>query len=176
RAAGRRRRAGGTGGRVNTPQDSLLGRQAAYPRRRDAGLLFAIARAPARAELGIEGAAPFHGVDVWNAYELSWLDPAGRPQVALGEFRVPADSPNLIESKSLKLYLAGFHQERFDSVEALRACVADDLARAAGAAVAVALTPPGAFADVPLAGSLAGTCIDAQDIAIDAYGPPDPGW
>ncbi len=58
---------------------------------------------------------PYSGVDIWNCYELSWLLPSGKPVVAIGEFRIPADSPNIIESKSFKLYLNSLNQSVFDS-------------------------------------------------------------
>ena len=76
------------------PHDSILGKHTRYPDRYDPGLLFPIPRAPARAELGIGAVLPFAGVDIWNAYEVSWLDPRGKPVVALAEFRVPAASPH----------------------------------------------------------------------------------
>ena len=149
-----------------------LGRSVGYASRYDAGLLFPIARAPARAELGIERALPFAGVDIWNAYELSWLDPRGKPQVAIGEFRVPAASPNLIESKSFKLFLNGCNQERFASIDALGERLRADLSAAAAADVAVALTPAARFGTLALA-SAEGESIDDLPLDIDGYGPPD---
>ena len=101
---------------MSTPEHSPLGRTTAYADRYDASLLFPIPREQKRVEIGVIDPLPFHGVDVWNAYELSWLDTRGKPQVALAEFRVPASSPNIIESKSFKLYLNGFSQERIDAV------------------------------------------------------------
>lgn len=156
-----------------TPVDhGPLGARSDYPRHYDPGLLFPIARALGRAELGIDAARlPFHGVDVWNAYELSWLDARGKPQVALGEFRVPASSPNLVESKSLKLYLNSFNQERVGDLDALRAVLARDLSAATGAAVEVRLATLAQASGAALA-ELDGQCIDALDLAIDDYGPP----
>lgn len=107
---------------MNTPQDSSLGREVAYPDRYDPALLFPIPRAAARAEIGIGAAAlPFSGHDRWHAYELGWLDVRGKPCVATATLQVPCDSPNLIESKSLKLYLNSLNGERFNSAEAVRA-------------------------------------------------------
>ena len=97
---------------MSAPEHSPLGKATVYPDRYDPSLLFPIPRSGKRAEIGIEGALPFHGEDVWNAYELSWLDVRGKPVVAMAEFRVPADSPNIIESKSFKLYLNGFAPDR----------------------------------------------------------------
>jgi 7-cyano-7-deazaguanine reductase len=160
---------------MNAPHDSLLGRSTPYPRHYDANLLFPIARAGHRAELGIEAALPFRGVDIWNAYELSWLDAHGKPVVALAEFRVPAQSPNLIESKSFKLYLNSYNQERVADIEALRARLAHDLSIAAGAAVTVALTPADRFAQAVIE-ELDGESIDDLAVFIDGcYGPPHAG-
>src|SRR5262249_32569117 len=117
---------------MNTPHDSELGRSTRYPDRYDPGVLYPIARSPQRQALGIGVALPFHGVDVWNAYELSWLDARGKPAVAVAELRFPATTPNIVESKSLKLYLASFNQERLAHAEALRERMAHDLSSAAG--------------------------------------------
>ena len=154
-----------------------LGARSDYPRGYDASLLFPIARSLGRAELGLGDAAslPFRGVDLWNAYELSWLDERGKPQVALGQFRVPADSPNLVESKSFKLYLNGFNQERVGGIDTLRDVLARDLSVATGAAVEVALVPAERFGAQRIA-ELDGECIDALDVALDDYGPPQPDY
>ena len=92
-------------------ENSPLGKPSAYVSQYDPSLLFPIARQGKRAELGIGddfGTLPFFGVDLWNAYELSWLNLRGKPQVAIARVMVPADSPNIIESKSFKLYLNSF--------------------------------------------------------------------
>jgi 7-cyano-7-deazaguanine reductase len=158
-----------------TAQDSPLGKTVAGSVHYDPRLLFPIPRAGKRAELGIGAELPFRGVDLWNAYELSWLDARGKPRVAIGELRVPAVSPNLIESKSLKLYLNSLNQHRCEDAEAFRALLVHDLSAAAGSPVEVALFDVDRR-DGPVAPTgLGGECIDALDIAIDHYGPPDPG-
>lgn len=169
---------------MNTPQDSSLGHEVAYPSHYDAGLLFPIPRAAGRAELGIADdvpgpspgpALPFIGHDRWHAYELSWLDARGKPHVATATFTVPCTSPNLVESKSLKLYLNSLNAERFNSEEAARERIALDLSARAGADVAVAfgLPPMGETGSDPSSPS---ESIDALDIDIDDYGPPNPGY
>jgi 7-cyano-7-deazaguanine reductase len=157
---------------MNSPHDSELGRSTAYPDRYDPGLLFPIARAAQRDALGIGDPLPFHGVDIWNAYELSWLDARGKPEVAVAEFRFPATTPNIIESKSFKLYLASFNQERLANADALRERIARDLSNAAGGAVDVALTAPARF-DALALHALEGDSIDAEPVEITTYGPPD---
>lgn len=159
---------------TNTPETSQLGRETSYPVCYDPALLFPIPRHLARIELGIEAGAalPFIGHDAWNAYELGWLDARGKPMVAVARFIVPADSPNLIESKSLKLYLNGFNNERVADATALVARIQADLSAAAGAPVTMAFgLPPLANADI--AANESRIDLDAQDIALDAYGPPD---
>ncbi|HEV7778188.1 MAG TPA: NADPH-dependent 7-cyano-7-deazaguanine reductase QueF [Luteibacter sp.] len=153
-------------------EHSPLGQATVYADRYDASLLFPIPRADKRAELGIhDDAPPFHGVDLWNAYELSWLDTRGKPRVAVAEFRVPASSPNIVESKSFKLYLNGFAQERIVDEAALAEVLARDLSAAAGASVDVRLLSPEALAGAPIA-EPDGFLVDQLDLAIDDYGPP----
>ena len=124
---------------MNTPNDSSLGREVAYPAQYDPGLLFPIPRAAARAEIGlVEDVLPFTGDDRWHAYELGWLDLRGKPCVATATLHVPASSPNLVESKSLKLYLNSLNAARFADDEAVRARIAADLSACAGASVQVA--------------------------------------
>ena len=72
-----------------------LGQNTPYPNQYDPTLLFPISRLENRLTLGIDvnQPLPFFGVDLWNAYELSWLNSKGKPQIALGEFQIPAESP-----------------------------------------------------------------------------------
>src|SRR5690606_7239563 len=98
---------------MGSVKDSPLGQASAYVDHYDASLLFAIPRSEARSRIGLEENLPFTGEDVWNAYELSWLNQRGLPQVAIAELRVPCESESLVESKSLKLYLNGFANSRF---------------------------------------------------------------
>jgi 7-cyano-7-deazaguanine reductase len=146
-----------------------LGRRVAYPHAYDPALLFAIPRALGRSELGINpDALPFTGIDRWHAYELGWLDPRGKPCVATATFELPATTPNLVESKSLKLYLNSFNAARFEHADAVRSRIAADLARCADGEVQVRFGLP-ALADD---GSL---LIDALELEIDDYGPPNAG-
>lgn len=158
-----------------TPHDpshaSPLGKATEYQSHYAPELLFPIPRQLKRSEIGIvDVALPFVGEDWWNAYELSWLNPKGKPVVAVGSFRVPADSPNLIESKSFKLYLNSFNQTSFPTTEAVSATMARDLSAAAGRPVEVSLQAlsagPAATIGIPQ-----GTLIDDLDIACDRYQP-----
>ncbi len=145
-----------------------LGRATTYTADYDPGLLCPVPRRLKRDELGLGAALPFDGVDIWNAYEISWLNPKGKPVVAVGEFRVPCVSPNLIESKSLKLYLNSFNQTRFAAIGEVQELIAADLGRAAGAPVAVQLTASAGFAGQTI-GTLPGRCIDNLDIEVADY-------
>jgi 7-cyano-7-deazaguanine reductase len=140
----------------------------------DPALLQPVPRAPYRREIGIEGALPFTGADLWTAYELSWLDPKGKPRVAMANFVVPADSPNLIESKSFKLYLNSFNQTPVESLEALQEILRKDLGSACGAPIGVEILPPGDFPDVQIE-EMDGEVIDETDVEIRDY-RPNPGY
>jgi 7-cyano-7-deazaguanine reductase len=153
---------------------SPLGHATTYADAYDPALLFAVERAPLRAEIGLGATLPFRGVDTWTAYELSWLDATGKPQVAIATFAVPAASPCIVESKSVKLYLTAFNLARFPGAAAVAATIERDLARATGAPVAVTLTLPEAFAALPHA-ELAGESLDAEPVAGAGAGvAPDP--
>ncbi len=155
---------------MNALDHSALGKATDYRGGYDPTRLFPIERARNRAAIGITGALPFRGVDIWNAYELSWLDARGKPHVALAEFRVGADSPAIIESKSFKLYLNGFASERMPDADTLRATLARDLSAAAGATVVVTLSE--ARAARHAIHDLDGQVLDDLPLDITHYGPP----
>lgn len=162
---------GSTITQMNTPQDSTLGREVQYPSAYDPSLLFPIPRQSAREEIGIDGPTlPFVGHDRWHLYELSWLDARGKPCVATATLTVPADSPNLIESKSLKLYLNSLNAVRFNRPEAVRERIALDLSARAGADVSLEFGLP------PIEELLDGENIDVLDVDIDCYGPPQASY
>jgi 7-cyano-7-deazaguanine reductase len=150
---------------------SPLGKPTEYRAEYAPELLYPIPRQLKRDELGITAATlPFVGEDLWNAYELSWLNPRGKPVVAVGSLRVPADSPNLIESKSLKLYFNSLNQTAFADTAAVIATLTRDLSAAAGAPVAVDVQ---ALGDQPQAaiGYPQGIRLDDLDITCDTYQP-----
>ena len=115
---------------MNTPEQSQLGKSSSYVDQYDASLLFPIGRAQKRTEIGILGVAPFFGADLWTAFELSWLNLRGKPQVALAHITIPCESPNIIESKSFKLYLNSFNNTRFASADEVQARLRADIAEA----------------------------------------------
>ena len=115
---------------MNQPEQSQLGKNSAYVDQYDASLLFPIPRSVKREELGIQGAPLFFGADLWTAFELSWLNLKGKPQVALAHITVPAESTHIIESKSFKLYLNSFNATKFVDAQAVRDCMREDLDQA----------------------------------------------
>lgn len=161
---------------MTTPEQSQLGRASAYADQYDASLLFPLPRAPKRAEIGIAGDPPFFGADLWTAYELSWLNSRGKPQVAIAHITVPCETPNIVESKSLKLYLNSFNSTRFASLDEVRARIRQDLSEAAwrGASitgtVGVRLVTPDLFAQERVH-EQDGLLLDRLDIECTRYQP-----
>ena len=155
---------------AGAPADSPLGKPAAYATQYDAGLLFPIARKTKRDELGVSGTLPFFGIDIWNAYEVSWLNLRGKPQVGIVSITVPAASPNIVESKSLKLYLNAFNQTRLAGAEAFLELLRADLSSGFGAPVQVTLVTPDLFDKLRMS-ELDGLLLDRLDIEIDSYAP-----
>jgi len=154
----------------NIPEASPLGKPTAYQNEYTPSLLFSIPRQSKREEIGIAGTLPFFGVDIWNAYELSWLNLRGKPQVAIATFTVPADSPNIVESKSFKLYLNSFNQTRLNNPEDLTERLRTDLSASFGAPVQVKLTMPESFSSLQM-GELEGLLLDRLDIDVAQYTP-----
>ncbi len=155
---------------TNTADLSPLGKTSAYQTHYAPELLFPIPRQQKRDELALTGTLPFFGVDIWNAYELSWLNMRGKPQVAIATISAPADSPNIIESKSFKLYLNSFNQTRLANEEALLALLREDLSNGFGAPVHIVLTQPEGFEKIKM-GELDGLLLDRLDIDVDSYSP-----
>jgi 7-cyano-7-deazaguanine reductase len=165
---------------MTTPDQSQLGKSVSYVDQYDASLLFPIARASKRAEIGIVQQAPFFGADMWTAFELSWLNLRGKPQVALAQFTIPCESVNIIESKSFKLYLNSFNNTGFADVDAVKARLRADVSEAvwrgaanAGAAPAsIGLTVLGAdLFDREPVHELDGLSLDRLDLDCTHYTP-----
>jgi len=161
---------------MNQPEQSQLGKNSAYVDQYDASLLFPIPRAVKREELGILGSPIFFGADLWTAFELSWLNLKGKPQVAIAHITVPAESTHIIESKSLKLYFNSFNASRFVDVQAVRDCMRDDLDTALWhggkilARCGVKIILPEEFDQEPVH-ELDGLNLDRMDIECTHYQP-----
>lgn len=148
-----------------------LGKPTAYSQQYDAGLLRSIARADSRAAIGLGEVLPFQGSDIWNAWDLTWLSAAGVPRVASLRMKVPAASPNIVESKSLKLYLNSFSMTTVASETEVQRIIQQDLGHCTGSEVPVSIRS--ASDDYSLA-ELAGECIDPVDATCTSYAV-DPG-
>ncbi|MEZ9356065.1 NADPH-dependent 7-cyano-7-deazaguanine reductase QueF [Vibrio breoganii] len=145
-----------------------LGQKTQYASLYDPELLQAVPRSLNRDDLELRDTLPFKGQDIWTLYELSWLNANGLPQVAVGEVSIPASSPNLIESKSFKLYLNSYNQTKFSDWDAVKNQLSVDLSACAGGEVSVTLSRVQDFNQQPIV-DMKGACIDEQDISITEY-------
>ena len=161
---------------MNTPETSLLGKVATYADRYDVALLYPLPRAAQRALIGVTDRPIFLGADLWTAYELSWLNARGKPQVALGRFTVPSESTHLVESKSLKLYLNSFNNTVFADIDAVRQTLQKDLSEAVWrggvvkSSVGVQLMSPEQYAKEKIA-EMDGLSLDRLDLDCSHYQP-----
>lgn len=145
-----------------------LGKQTEYQAEYNPELLQAVPRSLNRNDLNLGQTLPFIGEDLWTGYELSWLNDKGKPVVAIAEFIIPATSPNLVESKSFKLYLNSFNQTRFSSWQQVEQAMVQDLSGCAGANIEVQLMPVHQTEPFQVTG-LPGENIDDIDISVDNY-------
>ena len=164
---------------MNTAQDSQLGKASAYADQYAPELLYPIPRSAKRLELGLTDTLPFLGADMWTAFELSWLGPRGKPQLALAHITVPCESSHIIESKSLKLYLNSYNNTVFADAAAVLTRLRADLSEAAWrgavvqASVGVRLLVPELFDREPVQ-ELDGLSLDRLDVECRQYTPaPD---
>jgi 7-cyano-7-deazaguanine reductase len=152
-----------------TLEKSNLGKKSIYTSQYDPTILFALPRQTNRIDLGISAAElPFTGTDRWYAYELSWLNHKGKPNIGVAQIDIAADSLNLIESKSLKLYLNSLNNSCFASAEEVIITIQQDLDHATQSKTAVKLISAQEIIKIQPA-FLSGWCIDHLDISIDTY-------
>ncbi|MFO6420138.1 NADPH-dependent 7-cyano-7-deazaguanine reductase QueF [Hylemonella sp. W303a] len=163
------------------PEDSQLGKTSAYKDQYDPGLLFPLPRATKREEIGIPqlkkgSTLPFLGADLWTAYELSWLNARGKPQVAIAHITVPCETPNIVESKSFKLYLNSFNNTQFADVDEVKVRLRVDLSEAVwrgsgkSGFVGLRLLTPEQFDQEPIH-ELDGLSLDRLDVECTQYQP-----
>ena len=148
--------------------ESPLGQQTPYLDQYSPELLHPIPRSRHRDIMGLADPLPFDGVDIWNAWELSWLDNNGKPVVATAEVRIPATSTNIVESKSLKLYLNSFSMTKYVTISDVTETIEQDLSVCVDADVDVRLGSASSMFG-PIVSQLPGTCIDALTVNCDAY-------
>lgn len=153
----------------NSLKSLKLGQKTEYASQYDRTLLQSVPRSLNRDGLGITQNQPFTiGADIWTAYEISWLNEKGLPQVAIADIYLDYQSQNLIESKSFKLYLNSFNQSKFADFNAVQQTMQRDLIECAQGDVKVRLNPVAVY-DAQKIEHLQGDCIDEQDIEITSY-------
>jgi 7-cyano-7-deazaguanine reductase len=161
---------------MTAPEQSQLGKPVPYTDRYDASLLFPLSRLPNRTELGLHGTTPFFGADLWTAFELSWLTPRGKPQVAIAHVTVPCETANIVESKSFKLYLNSFSNTAFGDASEVRDRIRADVSEAvwrgapSQSSVGVRILLPHEFDREPVE-ELDGLSLDRLDIECTDYTP-----
>jgi 7-cyano-7-deazaguanine reductase len=144
-----------------------LGQETAYPNQYDPSLLFPIPRSDSRNSF-LGGDLPFGGVDVWNAWELTWLGPGNLPVVATVEMRIPATSPNLVESKSLKLYLNSFAMSAYSAIGEVEMLITEDLLACVGEAVEVHVQTTADTESCQIS-QLPGLCLDSIAVTCSSW-------
>lgn len=148
----------------------LLGAETAYPSCYSPQLLFPIPRVAGREAIGVDSSAPFYGYDLWTAYELSWLNKKGKPQVAIADISMPCHTENLVESKSLKLYLNSLNQVAFSSPLEVATVMERDLSSCVNGPVSVDIHTLDRVRHQSLS-SFPGHCIDDLDVDVESYEP-----
>lgn len=153
---------------TKSPEQSPLGKKSQYANEYEPSLIFPISRKGNRDAINVPEKLPFQGVDIWNAFEISWLNEKGKPVIAIGELSIPCTTPNIVESKSMKLYLNSFNQSKFSSAEEVQRIIKEDLSKGFGGEISVTLSLAKDFCQQEIK-DLEGTCIDDQDIEVSNY-------
>ncbi|HEX4045602.1 MAG TPA: NADPH-dependent 7-cyano-7-deazaguanine reductase QueF [Gammaproteobacteria bacterium] len=156
---------------MSSLQQSVLGKKSQYQLQYDPEQLFSIARQTKRDEIQVFQPLPFYGVDIWNHYEVSWLDANGKPIVAIAQIHIDCHSPNIIESKSMKLYFNSFNQMQYADQQSIQAVIEQDLTQRIGSSVQVTiwrLTDNAAPAAVSV-NQLTGSCLDELTVTCSEY-------
>ncbi|HJO95521.1 MAG TPA: NADPH-dependent 7-cyano-7-deazaguanine reductase QueF [Victivallales bacterium] len=154
----------------NHLSSSLLGKEVNYNSSYEPDILFPIPRISNRKLLGLSNRdLPFKGWDVWNCYELSWLNTKGKPDTAIVRFVIPYNSEHIIESKSFKLYINSFNNTKFSSILEVKNVLKNDISKAVGAKIQIEIYNENSVAGVMCIDRFDGICIDDIDISCDSY-------
>lgn len=152
-----------------SPEQSELGKKTEYDSHYNPEKLFPIPRQGKRDEIGVPSKLPFFGFDLWNHYEVSWLNEKGKPVVALAEISYGCESPCIIESKSMKLYFNSFNNTQFKDADAVQSIVKKDIEERVGSATSVRIIPLHHLNDDKLFVGFSGVCLDELDIECSSY-------
>lgn len=155
--------------------DAPLGKLSTQPRVYSPEVLFPLPRSTHRALLPCASTLPFMGVDIWNAYELSWLGPRGKPEVAIAQIEIPYDSPMMIESKSFKLYLNSLNDTHFDNIASVKERLVRDLSACLKSSLSIKLFDSHAWSKLSFC-QFEGTCLDRLDVEINPQDKPNAQW
>lgn len=153
---------------ISAVNDSPLGKKSPYINQYAPELLFPIPRLGKRDEIGVPTPLPFYGFDTWNAYEVSWLNPKGKPVVAMVQFDISCMSTHIIESKSFKLYLNSFNNTVFESMDSVHSTLERDVQQALDGEVIIQLLELKQLDGLSIS-SFNGICLDTQDICCERY-------
>jgi 7-cyano-7-deazaguanine reductase len=152
-----------------TPEQSELGKKVEYDPHYNPDKLFSIPRKDKRDEIGVPDKLPFFGFDLWNHYEVSWLNEKGKPVVALAEISYGCDTVYIIESKSMKLYFNSFNNTKFKDENTIQATVEKDIEERVGGPVSIKITPLNESRNATLFAGFHGECLDTLDIECSSY-------
>lgn len=107
--------------------DQHLGQKSMGSETYDPTLLRRIERSEERQKNKIGPVLPFYGMDIWNAFEFSFLSLTGVPVQYKLKIMYSADSKYMVESKSLKLYLNSFAMTKTENIESAVELITKDL-------------------------------------------------
>lgn len=148
--------------------DSPLGKSSSYITEYTPSLLYPIPRKRKRDEIQVPSPLPFYGFDTWNAYEVSWLNRKGTPQVTIAQFNIPCTTQNIIESKSFKLYLNSFNNTRFDSIDSVLSALKKDVNEVIIGEAEIQLIGLDDFSNQSIT-NFDGECLDSREVSCDNY-------
>lgn len=155
------------------PKQSELGQKAQYDSHYNPDKLFPIPRQLNRDKIDVTQPLPFFGCDIWNHYEVSWLNESGKPIVAIAEITYGCESENIIESKSMKLYFNSFNNTKIKDIETLEKTIKNDIETRIHAPVDIKIILLKDFKEQKLFSGFDGICIDELDIecSVDQLNP-----
>jgi len=148
---------------------SELGKKSGYDPLYNPDKLFPIPRKRNRDAIGVSLPLPFVGFDFWNHYEVSWLNEKGKPISAMAEIIYDCSSPNIIESKSMKLYFNSFNNSQFVNADIVQAIIQKDLTERVGAPVTVRISVFPSTKIEQVFAAMQGICIDDLDVECNVY-------
>jgi 7-cyano-7-deazaguanine reductase len=156
--------------------DGTVVKPYATPDSVDESLLVSVPRQLNRTEYELhDDNLPFTGHDAWNAYEFSTLLKNGFPISGWLKFVCDSKSPNIIESKSVKLYLNSYNMAKLmdtpDDLWMIEDQISSHLSRATSADVWVQIAIGHVDESIPIKGdftSLESYC-NILELTFDEY-------